>query len=138
MVGLLISVVESEPVALRKGKFAIIATIAGFALTAGSLLSGCETAQTQRKPLRAYPEWSEYRACLTKMAVEYASQAGSPLELGAIAVSACSGKRMALIDATAKQEGPYFARGVNEASQQEDPKFVAQIILKIRSGQPGG
>lgn len=100
-------------------------------------LFGCETSGGPRSDfnVKSLPEYAKHQECLGRQAAIYSTAAGSPLELGVIASSACNFTRYALHDAIAKVNGRAYAQGYTGASETEDPKMIGGIIAKVKAGQ---
>ncbi|MFT4162834.1 hypothetical protein [Shinella sp.] len=103
------------------------------------LLAGCQatpdtgTGRVTGDGVLDLPENKAYVACLKRKTDEYALLDGSPLELGTIAVSACSSENFAFRQALIKSKGPGFANAFMRLKAQDDPKIVAEAILYRRS-----
>lgn len=113
----------------------VILVIAALATITGCETSNGEIGSTQGKSsnIKDYPEYSAHIECLAAKAFEYYRAEGSPLELGVIGSSACNNTRYALNAAITKRQNRYIAQGYTQASEQEDPKLVANQIIRFRS-----
>lgn len=100
-------------------------------------LVGCETTKSGRssKGLNDYPEGQAYTECLRSRARAYASQQGSPLELGVIISNSCYGERHALLDAVSKDESPAFMRTLTREMERSSPPLAAEMVIAVRSGR---
>jgi hypothetical protein len=100
-------------------------------------LASCQTAGGSRshKDLNDYPEGRAYTECLRSRARAYASQQGSPLELGIIISSSCSGERRALLDAVDRDESPVYTRVLTREMERQSPAVAAEMVIAVRSGR---
>lgn len=108
----------------------------GWALVAIAL-SGCETTESQKAKvdINSLPEYAAHHTCLGTQSFIFKDAEGTPLEAGTIASAACNGTRAALYLAVRKVEGPAFAKGYFQASEENDPKMIAGVIAKSRMGK---